>query len=141
MLRWAQERDYDFVFLSCADTYIHLQRLMNSGFAKHDYIGNLCENEGMGKYAPGGPGHWLSQYAIHLLKDAPVDIWAGDGWVGHTLSTQGIPLYVDMRYGGVPNYPRKENTFITSHIAETPVVYDPRMMYEMHCRSRQSWAI
>ena len=72
VLRWAIQRGYDFIFMCCPDTCINLERLMASGFQRHDYT---ARSIGYGK---GGNGKWMSRKAAALVINEPVTDWAED---------------------------------------------------------------
>ena len=124
---WAVQQGYEFIFHICPDTYVDLPRLMTSGFQKYDYTAKFC-----GGYGEGGPGYWLSAHAARLLIKAPVTDWAEDRWVGNILQRNGIRLREDRRYANYPQRPQKDNSLITSHLANVPTVYDVRLMYAVH---------
>jgi hypothetical protein len=129
--RWAFKQGFDYVFQVLTDTFVVPSRLASCGFEKHDYIGTANnERTAIG----GGAGMWLSRKAIQHLVNAPVDMWVHDGWVGKILLEKGIDLTHDPRYTnlGQQEPPMKSNDAITSHIANTPTVYDPKIMYKLH---------
>jgi hypothetical protein len=133
---YALNHGFDFVFKCFEDTYVSLARLSASGFEKWDYTGRLCGNEHMGAYASGGPGYWVSERAMKALVFKPITRWADDWWVGNTLSEADIKLHIDSRYAELfdknGGRPRLNNDVISSHLAVTPTVYAPAMMYEAH---------
>jgi len=116
--RWALDNSFDFVFQGCVDTYIDVQRLLDSGFENYDYIG---DNHGFA--ACGGKGYWLSKKALEICKDSHVDTWAWDSWTGSILGKAGIQLHDDKRYAAYPTIPRVDNNIITSHLNISPEVY------------------
>ena len=126
--RWAEDRDYDFVFQCTSDTYINIDRLMHSGFENHDYVGF---SEG-GYYARGGNGYWTSRKAYRLILDKAVTLWAEDWWIGTTITSSGMRLQHDARYAEYPEYPREDNNCISSHMHNGSTLYEPKTMYEAH---------
>jgi hypothetical protein len=137
--RWALEHEFDYIFLCYPDTYICIDRLMNSGFTEHDCIGKIVTVNvphlyptPKVTYVRGGAGRWLSKRAAEYLVNEPVVDWAEDRWVGYALCKNGISQHHDIRYGDYPVYPQRNNDIITSHIAETPKRYNFREMYEIH---------
>jgi hypothetical protein len=129
--RWALDEGYDYIFQAITDTFAVPSRLLASGFEQHDYVGTAnAERTAIG----GGPGFWLSSKAMKFLVDAPVTHWASDGWVGDVMARSEIKLTPDPRYTslGQADPPMKGNNVITSHIANTPNVYDPAIMYELY---------
>lgn len=130
--RWALEKGYDYIFQGIIDTFAIPQRLLSSGFEKHDYVGSANnERTSLG----GGAGFWLSKKAMQILADAPVTHWAYDAWSGEVLLKNGIQITHDPRYTNLEQIklsPRRDNDIITSHIANTPTVYDPARMFELY---------
>lgn len=63
--RWALEYEYDYVFKTDTDVFIHADRLLASGLehfqSGHDFVG-LVGNPG--DCCGGGAGYWLSRKAI-----------------------------------------------------------------------------
>ena len=125
--RWGLERNYDYIFQCFTDTYINLHRLTKSGFERYDYSGG-----GTIWYASGGAGYWLSKKAAKHLLNEPITDWAEDRWTGSIMKKNGIVLHNDLRYDNYPRSPQVDNNYITSHLAITPKVYAPKMMYEVH---------
>jgi hypothetical protein len=135
--KWAIDHGYDFVFQCFPDTFIDIDKLMASGFENHDYCGiGLGGHEK--NFASGGSGYWTSRKAIIALLTEPVDDWAEDRWVGRALGRHGIHLNFDQRYGNTDQkrQPRRNNNFITEHLADTPKVYSQEMMREAHRLSK-----
>jgi hypothetical protein len=129
--RWSLAKGFDYVFQVVTDTFVVPSRLITSGFENYDYVGAANhERTAIG----GGPGFWLSRKAMSILVDAPVTHWCSDGWTGDVMARGGIKLTHDPRYTnlGQADPPRKDNDIITSHIANTPAVYDPEVMYDLH---------
>jgi hypothetical protein len=154
-LRWAHQRDYQFVFRAFPDTYVRVDRLMACGFEELDYLGdfrgdpstNEVTHQRAQNYASGGPGYWLSRRAIEIVMDGPViGIWrdeitpyAEDLVCGNLLGRSSVKLkYRDMTTRfinrGSRTYPRPDNDFITAHLS-CPDRYDKSRMYEAH----QAW--
>lgn len=128
---WALDNGYDYIFQVVTDTFVVPSRLIASGFEQHDYVGTANgERTAIG----GGPGFWLSRKAMFALVFSPVTHWCSDGWTGDVMARRGIKLTHDPRYTslGQAEPPRGDNNVITSHIADTPVVYDPEVMYELY---------
>ena len=143
--RWAVAHGYDFSFQSSADIYIDLERLMNSGFEVHDYVGRSiyggiypnCE-----QYAGGHVGYWLSRRASECIAKAPANFWCDDIWTGQQMFLNKIPLVSDERYGGrawftsaLTGDPLPNNDTISTHLGDRNGIfsgYDPKLMYEVH---------
>jgi len=139
-LRWGMDHGYDYIFNAACDTYIDIQRLLNSGFERQDYLGRSH-----GAFAIGGSGYWLSRKAAQCVLDSPIYDWASDRWAGKVLHDCGVVLQSDKHYGASPEqtfccapehrdpiYPTSENSQITAHLAEAPGHYHHSMMYKAH---------
>jgi len=164
-LKWAHERDFDFVLRAFPDTYIRVDRLMASGFRDFDYWGdfrgdasvNMLEHGRAQNYASGGPGYWLSKRAYSLLIDFPVlGVWRDeltpyveDLWVGNVLGRTFIgqlpamnpPLkYFDDQHRfvnrGSRYWPTPKNDVISSHLS-CPDRYTKETMYAAHAPWRK----
>jgi hypothetical protein len=133
--RWSVEHGYDSVFQACTDTFINVQRLMESGFEKWEYTGNAIGGP-VEPYGSGGCGYWTSGRATQIIIDDPVTDWAEDRWVGETLRKHGITVHHDPRYVGQGRNPNLSNDFITSHLCDTPRVYSNTEMYEAYRLSK-----
>jgi hypothetical protein len=112
-LIYAAEKGYDYVFRVFTDTYVHVNRLVRSGFEHYDYVGSLVDND-LGKYAGGGCGYWLSEKAYKLVLTEPITCWAEDAWIGGIMVKNEIPLHNDYRYDNQNN--PKITYFITKHL-------------------------
>jgi hypothetical protein len=110
IIQYAFEKEYDFLFKCDVDTYVHVPRLLTSGFEKHDFIGYG------GSY--GGSGYWLSRAAMKVLLESPSLDWCPteDGWVYHSLCNRGIHPFQDKRYHSMTSEgPTPYNDIITVH--------------------------
>ncbi len=135
--RWALDRGYDYIFQCFPDTFIDVDRLMDSGFEALDYTGHACGGSGP-KYASGGAGYWLSKKATELLLTTPVNDWAEDRWAGRALAPHEILLHHDPRYGKSTDRPYRNNHIITSHLCDTPNVYDNKLMRDAYAKRSQN---
>lgn len=125
---WAVDRGFDYIFGCFSDTYINLKRLMESDFEKYPYSGMQC-----GGYAAGGPGYWIDRASAQkLVSETVISEWAEDRWVGDVMRKHGIECHYDPRYVETPALPQPGNDFITSHLAHTPTVFNPQMLYDAH---------
>ena len=116
--RWAVSKEYDYVFACFCDTYIDIEKLMNSGFEEHDFVGMTYDEN---RCPQGGGGYWLSRKSLQILSTAHVDFWADDGWAGWTLPKSGVYLHNDIRYGQYPTaVPTLHNDVITTHLGQHP---------------------
>lgn len=155
-LRWAYDRDYDFVYRCFPDTYCRPERLMQSGFQAHDYYGDFRgEHCTPDNYPSGGPGSCMSRKAMALALDAPITgpqatgkhtkVWeyADDLWFGQVLNWHrdiGLRYFDDNRFinrGTREPGPRKSNQIIATHLScpDYPKPYSPgiiKIMNEKH---------
>lgn len=94
--RWALGYDYTHLFKTDDDTFIYVDRLLNSGFEKHSWIGRYNG----GDFIAGGPGYWLDREAMTIVAMAaiPHQDWAEDIWVSKTLQGTGARPHFDHRY-------------------------------------------
>jgi hypothetical protein len=135
--KWALDRDFDYIFQCFPDTYIHLDRLLGSGFEKQGYTGHEC-----GGYAGGGSGYWIDRHMAQIIVDEPrVTDWAEDRWVGSVMKSHGIPFRPDHRYVETPVAPTPYNDVITTHMGHTPIVFTPSMAAKIHRTAQQPIAV
>ena len=114
---YAVDHILDYVFICDTDTYVDVERLLASDYAKHDYVGYRCD-EG---HAAGGNGYWLSRKAFSIIAEHQPPIGFADLWVGMTLLKYDIRVHHDPRYG---------NGEITKHLGDGGTgSYRPEMMY------------
>ena len=115
---WALDKGYDYVFNCFCDTYIDIEKLRDSGFEEHDFIGMTYDAN---RCPQGGAGYWLSRRCLEVLVTSHVDYWADDGWAGWTLPKHGIHLHHDPRYGQYPDaVPNPHNDIISTHLGPHP---------------------
>ena len=137
IFRWACEREYDFTFKICEDNWVDVGAYLRSGFEKYDYFGHIHTWPGGNPTFPygyiGPDGETTSLKANLILKDAPVDIWCDDGWVGNVLGAAGIPMKHDVRFGTV-DMPASKNTITRHGSLEMGGTgkYKPEWMYQVH---------
>lgn len=117
MHQWILARDYTNVFKCDDDTWVHVPRLLASGFERDDYIGSRRALF----FAQGGAGYWLSRQAMEILAKETPEEWAvrkcEDITVGYLLQGK-LPLTRDTRYVDSLDHsriPRSNNNQITSH--------------------------
>lgn len=115
LIEWAIAEDFDFVFKCEDDTYVRPERLLASGFDRHDYIGST----GNRRYAHGGAGYWLSRRALWEIFLRGME-GNEDQAIGEALSAAGIPPVHDSRYQtgldrDESTPPLPENQIITLH--------------------------
>lgn len=131
--RWTLDAGYDFAFLCDTDTYVRPERLLASGFERHDYTGFFSYDApdapkppgSHHAYASGGSGYWLSRRGLELVAAAtpwrdnidPVrgSLRGEDLWVGWTIGDAGIVCHKDPRYRLYAPGPLAHNDTITIH--------------------------
>jgi hypothetical protein len=126
----------EYLFLCQTDTYVVLSRLNKN---LYDHESNDHQYWGTSNYERtaigGGPGIWLRKDAYGLIASSPVTNWLYDGWIGDVMQRHNVALHHDEKYtnldaGDEP--PLSTNSVITSHIANYPTVYHPRIMHKLH---------
>ena len=96
IIRWALERDYEFMLKCDDDVVLKIDSLLASGFDQYDFTGRA---NGNGFHIPFGFNYWLSRKAMLLVKDEPLPPNNNDeAWVTRTLERNGIQLHNDDRY-------------------------------------------
>jgi len=115
--KWALEKVYDFLFKCDSDTYVWLDRLLASGFERHNYSGytnpNFPDSE---NYCSGGAGYWLSAKAMEVIAGAtlPADT-CEDRVVGRLLYDAGIKLHRNPLHAHGRHEEAKERKVLTMH--------------------------
>ena len=132
ILRWAYAREYDYIFICDADTYVDVDRLMASGFEKHDYSGFP-----FGIFGAEGMGYWLSRRCIPMIVDEPVHVWGADQFVGDVLYKRGIKLHPMWTYREWPLVPKRTNDIVTCHLGVPSNEYTVSRMYDTHRNNQQ----
>lgn len=80
LCRWfMRETDYDYLFKCDTDTYVNVDKMLDSDFRDYDYVGSF--NGPLGKagviynacyaWASGGSGYWISRLAAKVLLQNP----------------------------------------------------------------------
>lgn len=120
--RYALDTNVEHMLVCDDDTYARPERLIKSGFEKHDYVGfmrtsGLDYNRGV-PYAQGS-AFWLSARAMERIVTSTVMVPGiiDDGAVGQALVDK-VPFVHDHRYWPGPNaeiVPDKNNNVITTH--------------------------
>lgn len=126
--RYALEQNVDFMFVCDDDTYVRPDRLLKSGFEKHDYCGFLRTSGFDATYTQGqfvpyaqGSAYWLSARAMEIVASSK-EMQPGvidDGAVGRALINK-VPFTHDHRYDPGPNVtldcvPHSTNNLISCH--------------------------
>lgn len=125
--RYAREHGYTNLFKCDDDTFVHVPRLLESGFEEHEYTGLLCHANNW-IYAQGGAGYWMGPQAINIVADLTDEWWLGANVAHHHSEDVGVGLAMwwnkiglknDKRYyHGVTEkwgFPAPENDLITAH--------------------------
>lgn len=100
--KWALDHGYEYIFKCDDDTYVWVDRLLDS-----DFIGHDCVGYDWGGFV-GGFACWLSKKAMEAIVNAPDTTEpADDVWVGTVLKNAGISITHNARY-----HPNNENKFI-----------------------------
>lgn len=129
--RWALANAYDYIFKCDTDTYVHVPRLLASGYEQWDYSGYYRGNhEVPGGYASGGSGYWLSRRAMEVVANTEMQLDWIDGdrgyvcgedlQVGRAMLRAGIICYWDERYRLDAHLPDPTNDLITNHNVREP---------------------
>jgi hypothetical protein len=119
MCQWSGGHQYDYIFKTDDDTFVWADRLMNSGFEAHDYLGAVSY---LGKYPYAtGLGYWISAKCARLVAAGQPNNTLEDHWVGEVLHKNHITHKYDVRYRslggkfvGVDAMPRNHD-FIAMH--------------------------
>ncbi len=122
---WVLERGYDFVFHCHNDTYVHIPRLLASGFESHDWSGQVWPHHSMPnpcQMINGASGVWFSRKAMEFSAKAvranpnlylDMEATAEDWRIARYLCGH-IELTGDVRYS-VKEWPNPNNDIITYH--------------------------
>lgn len=138
--QWAVENKLDHLFKIDSDTYVHPERLLVSGFAKHDYAGYLLDwlKPEYGFVYCSGPHYWLSRKAFTILAEEdwsrflrpPGLEHAEDFMVGRILLEHGIWPHHDPRYSAFDPV-LADNDLISNHLSSRRA-YKIELMYSAH---------
>jgi len=131
--KWALEQGYDFILKTDGDVYMHVPRLMTSGFEKHQYSGNVFWSAAIIPFALGA-AYWLDRPSSEILVNAKLPLYPAKGgddvWVGRVMHANGIPCHHETRYyiGNNPDW----NADISFHVPDMDI-----SMFEIHNRMTQ----
>jgi Galactosyltransferase len=96
IIRWALERNYDFVLKCDDDVVINPAGLMSSGFENYDFTGHECAPNNQ---VPWGFLYSLSRKAMEIMARETLPPNNNDeAWVSHAMNRNGILLNTDSRY-------------------------------------------
>ena len=125
--RWAHDQGYDHILKTDCDMYVHVPRLLDSGFEKFSYSGNF--------YYPDfvmGAAYWLDRAATEILLNAPLpypgSFGGDDVWVGRVMSENKVLSKHDARYYIGNDIPW--DSFISLHTSGPPKLD----MHEIHTK-------
>lgn len=124
---WALQHSYTNMLKCDDDTFIHVPRLLASGFEKYQYTGRPC-TAGAFTYAQGGAGYWLGPEALQIVADTTNEWWVLKPHMHNTFEDLGtgilmkfnkIGLHPDLRYFHATTndrgFPTPDNNIITAH--------------------------
>lgn len=98
---WAVRQGYDFILKTDCDVYVHVPRLLNSGFEKYPYSGNIFWPSAAIPFALGS-AYWLDRGASEILVGAKLPSYPAKGgddvWVGRVMHANGIQCHHEKRY-------------------------------------------
>lgn len=141
VMRWALERDYDFVCKVDDDTYLQPDRLLDSGFAAHDYSGRLRGPSG-GRSYPYASGfcYWLSNRAAAIVAyTSPGSETAEDRFVGNTLYAGGFKCHPDYRYVVLPGVGRNAHSGLEGPRQGNDVIAAGELEPQAMARTHREW--
>lgn len=122
MVEWFLKTDYSHMFKCDDDTWVHISRLLASGWQREDYRGLRCAFF----YAGGGPGYLLSRQSAQILMKVPYSEWEKqqqeDQAVGLFLQNK-MPIQHDPRFRHGFREPAPDNDFITAHKCDLQRMY------------------
>lgn len=87
IVRYALDEKYDYVMLVDDDTFVYLDRILQTDFAQYDYSGAATETFHAGSCV------FLSRRAMEIVRDSRITNYADDLWVGQALKDAGIPTH------------------------------------------------
>jgi hypothetical protein len=136
---WVLARDYDYFFRCHTDTYVHVPRLLASGFEQNDYIG-WGQETALFPFCYGGAGFWLSKKAMLFLQETlRKDYWVQkmsnsteDYDIGRILHDGGFARTHDSRYREHAPGPAPDNDYITLHESEIEIKNGHNLRYRDH---------
>jgi hypothetical protein len=105
---WALKNGYDYIFKADIDTFIHVPRLLASGFEKSEWSGS----------GYGGTGYFLGVKAMEIvLTGEKLERGAEDVVIGNKLRKAGLVLFDDVeRFNARTSAgPAPDNSIITTH--------------------------
>lgn len=115
-MRWALQRDYDYVLKCDDDVILNPTEFLNSDYTQYDFTGRANRPPTVDNpfWVPMGFNYVISRRAMALVAAADLpNRWNGDNdderWVSETLNGGGIGLHDNvnyrLHYGTPPNRP------------------------------------
>lgn len=107
-IRWTLENGYDYIFKADIDTFIHVPRLLASGFENLEWSGS----------GYGGTGYFLGRKAMEaVVTGEKLRRGAEDVMIGEKLCAAGFTLFDDaVRFNArTSEGPALDNSIITAH--------------------------
>lgn len=99
--KYALDGGYDYILLVDDDTFVYLDRILQTDFNEYDYSGAPTET-----FHPGSC-IFLSRSAMNVVVASRITNYADDLWIGEALNAAGIPTHnlPNVRHGVGENYP------------------------------------
>ncbi len=99
VLKWALDRNYDFILRLDDDVYLVPDRFLTSGFEQYDYVGRFPEVLGGDQYASGFCIGFSARAAQRLLESPRGEDTADDRLTGHLLLAYAdLKVHHEARY-------------------------------------------
>ena len=136
--QWAVIHDYDFVFSCFPDIYARPERLLASGFEKHDYFGNVYQHPKGKPFCQGGPGYFLSKKSCVAIAREQTSYLNDDCWLADALYRANIHPADSRDFTYCGPGPLQTNSSITNHLSTQPGGYVAKAVYEEHQRWLES---
>ena len=118
--KWALDHGYDYVLKTDCDVYVHIPRLLKSGFDSYPYSGNFYWPDANPPFALGA-AYWLDKTASKILINSPLPAYPAKGgddmWVGKVMFENVVPHHHESRY--CVGHQIDWDTAITVHISDT----------------------
>ncbi len=122
IVRWALAQGYDYMLKCDDDVILKPDRLLQSGFYRHDFTGHKNDSR---KYpVPFGFCYWLSKKAMSIVENLELPSNNNDEvWITEALGAAGIALNHDPRY---VMYTGQREDFVPNRVKNTRAPYRAR---------------